>query len=230
MNQKLIGNVIAIAILLAGVTVLSGCNGSNENSGSAVVHSEEKHEAHHHDDHEHKAHDHEDHQHEAHHDGCLNAVETCAVGHAEVKLEGNVLKVWFVGGESETDKAVRVSDQQIVLMVTPEGGEETTLTLNAKPNELAEETVGDCSYFEGNADWLAGVTEFEAIGKVHLKGKERPLKIVYPEGFDPDSGHEHDHTHAHDHSEAHAHDHDDAHDHNHDEAHDHDHDHSEEVH
>ena len=25
-------------------------------------------------------------KHEAHHGGCLNAIETCAVGHAEVKL------------------------------------------------------------------------------------------------------------------------------------------------
>ena len=125
-------------------------------------------------------------KHEAHHGGCLNAIETCAVGHAEVKLDGDVMKVWFVGGENQTDKAVRVSDQQIVLAVTPAGGQEKTLTLDPRPNELAEEKVGDCSYFQGKADWLAGVKKFMATGKVHHTGKERPIKIEYPQGYDPD--------------------------------------------
>jgi len=125
-------------------------------------------------------------KHEAHHAGCLNAIETCAVGHAEVKLEGDVMKVWFVGGENQTDKAIRVSDKQIVLAVTPAGGQEKSLTLDAKPNELAEEKVGDCSYFEGKANWLAGVKKFTATGKVNHTGKERPIKIEYPEGYDPD--------------------------------------------
>jgi hypothetical protein len=125
-------------------------------------------------------------KHEAHHGGCLNAIETCAVGHAEVKLDGNVLKVWFVGGETETDKSVRVSDTQITLAVTPDGGQEKPLTLDAKPNALAEEKVGDCSYFEGKADWLAGAKKFQATGKINFKGKERPIKIEFPEGYDPD--------------------------------------------
>jgi hypothetical protein len=125
-------------------------------------------------------------KHEAHHGGCLNAIETCAVGHAEVKIDGDMMKVWFVGGENATDKAVRVSDKQIVLAVTPDGGQEKSLTLDPKPNELAEEKVGDCSYFEGKADWLAGVKKLTATGKVNHTGKERPIKIEYPEGYDPD--------------------------------------------
>ena len=125
-------------------------------------------------------------KHEAHHGGSLNAIETCAVGHAEVKLDGKVLKVWFVGGENETDKAVRVSDTQIALTVQPDGGQEKPLTLDARPNALAEEKVGDCSYFQAKADWLAGVKKFTACGKVNLKGKLRPIRIEYPDGFDPD--------------------------------------------
>ncbi len=125
-------------------------------------------------------------KHEAHHGGCLNAIETCAVGHAEVKLDGDVMKVWFVGGENQTDKAVRLSDKQIVLAVTPAGGQERTLTLDPKPNELADEKVGNCSYFQGKASWLAGVKKFTASGKVNHTGKERPIKIEYPEGYDPD--------------------------------------------
>ena len=125
-------------------------------------------------------------KHEAHHGGCLNAIETCAVGHAEVKIDGDVMKVWFVGGENATDKAVRVSDKQIVLAVRPDGGAEKNLTLDAKPSDLTGEKVGDCSYFEGKADWLAGVKKFTATGKVNHTGKERPIKIEYPDGYDPD--------------------------------------------
>jgi hypothetical protein len=128
----------------------------------------------------------EAHGHEARHDGSLNAVEACAVGHAEVKVEGDVLRLWFVGGEGQTDKAVRVTDKQVILVVKGDGGQDKTLTLEARPNELAEETVGDCSYFEGKADWLASVKTFQASGKVNLKGKERSVRIDYPDGYDPD--------------------------------------------
>ena len=31
--------------------------------------------------------------HEAHHGGCLNAIELCAIGHAEVKVEGDMLQL-----------------------------------------------------------------------------------------------------------------------------------------
>jgi len=125
-------------------------------------------------------------KHESHHGGCLNAIETCTVGHAEVKLDGDLMKVWFVGGESQTDKPVRLSDKQIVLSVTPAGGQEKTLTLEPKPNELAEEKIGDCSFFQGKASWLTGVKTFTATGKVNHTGKERTIKIEYPQGYDPD--------------------------------------------
>ena len=124
--------------------------------------------------------------HAAHHGGSLNAIELCSVGHAEVKLEGNVLRCWFVGGETETDKSVRVPDKEIRLTVKLASGEEKPLILAAKPLELAGETVGDCSYFEASADWLKGLTTFEATGTVTCKGKARPLRILYPEGYDPD--------------------------------------------
>jgi hypothetical protein len=126
------------------------------------------------------------HGHEAHHGGCLNAIELCSVGHAEVKLEDGVLRCWFVGGENETDKSVRVPDEEIRLTVRLDGGEEKPLVLAAKPIDLAGEKVGDCSYFEGAADWLKNVKRFVATGTVHCKGKERPIRIEYPDGYDPD--------------------------------------------
>jgi hypothetical protein len=124
--------------------------------------------------------------HEAHHGGCLNAIELCAVGHAEVKVDGGTLRCWLVGGENETGKSVRVPDTEIRLTVKLESGEEKLLVLAAKPIEVADEKVGDCSYFEGAADWLKDATKFQATGTVHFKGQNRKVEIHYPDGFDPD--------------------------------------------
>jgi len=126
-------------------------------------------------------------EHKAAHGGCLNAIGTCENGHAEVKIEGNVLMLWFVGGGSDTDKAVRIPDKEISLSVTLDGEKEAkTLVLKAKPNELAEEKEGDCSHFEGQADWLKDAKKFAATGKVTFKGKKQDLRIEYPAGYDPD--------------------------------------------
>ena len=125
--------------------------------------------------------------HKAAHGGCLNAIGSCATGHAEVQVEGEVLRLWFVGGENDTDKAVRVPDKEITLTVKVEGEKEPrTVTLKCKPNQLLEEKEGDCSYFEGQADWLKEVQGFEATGTVNFKGKKENLKIDFPHGYDPD--------------------------------------------
>ena len=127
-----------------------------------------------------------EHGHKAHHGGCLNAIELCSVGHVEVKVNTGTLRCWFVGGENETDKSVRVPDEEIRLAVRLDGGEEKPLVLAARPIDLAGEKAGDCSYFEGAADWLKDIKRFEATGRVNFKGQERPIKIEYPDGYDPD--------------------------------------------
>ena len=115
-NRNLVFSILLAAFAASGIVLISGCKSDeNAKNPSAASKPEEKHEA--------------------HHGGCLNAIETCAVGHAEVKLDGDVLKVWFVGGENETDKAVRVTDKQIALAVKPDGGQEKSLTLEARPIE-----------------------------------------------------------------------------------------------
>jgi hypothetical protein len=119
------------------------------------------------------------------HQGCLNAIETCEVGHAETKVEGDVLKVWFVGGGSDTAKAVRVPEKEIALEVNT-GDTTSTLVLAAKPSALAQETIGNCSYFEARAPWLANLKEFTATGTVAFKGRNRKIVIEYPKGYDPD--------------------------------------------
>lgn len=130
---------------------------------------------------------HEEHGHKTAHGGVLNAISTCENGHAEVKIDGDTLKLWFVGGGSNTLKSVRITDKEIVLTVLVKG-EKTArkFVLNAKPNELAEEKVGDCSSFEGKAPWLKDIKNFTADAMINFKGKKQPLKIEFPEGFDPD--------------------------------------------
>jgi len=127
-------------------------------------------------------------EHKAYHHGCLNALGTCENGHAEVRIDGDTLKLWFVGGGSDTNKAVRITDKEIVLTVTLNGQKDATekLTLTAKPNVLAEEKVGDCSQFEGQADWLRRAKIFIAVGSINFKGKSQTLRIEYPNGYDPD--------------------------------------------
>ncbi len=143
---------------------------------------------------EHAKADHE-HGHVAAHGGCLNVIGSCETGHAEVKIENGTLKCWFVGGGNDTAKAVRVPDKEITLTVAgEEGSEPKTIVLSARPIELAEEKVGDCSYFEGSADWLKNIKDIEATGEVTFKGKKQTFKIDYPHGYDPDhEKHEHGH-------------------------------------
>jgi hypothetical protein len=164
--------VLSVAVLSAAGVVGAGCRKNSAGSGSCSCCSATAGEK--------KV------SHEAHHGGCLNAIETCAVGHAEIVVEGRTLKCWLVGGESETGKAVRVADPAIDLKVTVDGEHAWSISLQAKPLDLAGEKVGDCSHFEGTADWLEVLKKFHAEGQVDFKGQKRSVKIDYPEGYDPD--------------------------------------------
>lgn len=126
-------------------------------------------------------------EHTAFHGGCLNAIGSCDNGHAEVKVQDGVLTLWFVGGGNDTDHAIRVPNPAITLAVkTGENQPARTLRLEPKPNALAEEKVGDCATFVGQADWLKGIKEFGATGTVTFKGTEQAFRIDYPAGYDPD--------------------------------------------
>jgi hypothetical protein len=166
MNKKTVIKIIGLTVAFLVGSAFSGF-GSD-------------HKEHHHDAH------HENHHHEAHHGGCLNAIGKCEIAHIEVKVEGNVMKCWFVGGGHDTDRAVRIPDREVILSVKLGENTEKKLILQPKPIELAEEKVGDCSYFEGRADWLSSVKKFKAFGKATVKGKVRDVEIHYPAGYDPD--------------------------------------------
>jgi hypothetical protein len=123
--------------------------------------------------------------HEAHHGGCLNAIGSCETGHAEVRVDGDILTCWFVGGENFTDRAVRIPDKEIIVTVKDAKGERL-IRLVPSPIELAGEKEGDCSRFTGKADWLSAVKEFEGTCKVNFKGRLMDVIIRYPDGYDPD--------------------------------------------
>jgi len=119
------------------------------------------------------------------HGGTFNVVGSCETGHAEAKVEGSTLKVWFTGSCCELKKPVRLKDREIKLSVEIPG--ETTpreLVLKEKPLTLSGEKEGDSSCFEANAAWLAGVKKFTASTKLKFQGTDIDLKIVWPEGND----------------------------------------------
>ena len=127
--------------------------------------------------------------HEAHHGGILNVIGEEA-GHIEIRIEGDTLEAWFVGGGHDTDRSVPIKAVEIPLKVTVPGKGEMVLVLKASPMKLAGEKVGHCSHFIARADWLRDVREFEARGKVAFKGTRHELVIKFPEGYDPMHGHE----------------------------------------
>lgn len=121
------------------------------------------------------------------HGGALNAIGSCEIGHAEAKVEGDTLTVWFVGGAPSTGRAVPVPDHSLALRVTaPGGGKPQRLVLQPRPLELAGERVGGCSRFTARSPWLEQAKQWTATGTVRFKGQQRPLRIEYPGGYDPD--------------------------------------------
>jgi len=158
---------IASAVLLSCLI----CNGCSNRTGSSHARTTHKHEHEHH--------------HKSAHGGSLNAIVTCENGHAEVKLSGEKLQLWFVGGGHDTGKSVRIPDSSVRLQVKTSDGVKT-LVLTPKPLDLAGEKIGDCSHFEGTAPWLKGLAKFTANGQITFRGKKMPLRIDYPRGYDPD--------------------------------------------
>jgi hypothetical protein len=149
--------------------------------GSTVIYSDAAEKRHPEKDHHHR-------HHEAHHGGVLNVIGECEIGHIEVRLEGDTLEAWFVGGGHDTDRAIPIKAAGIPLTVSVPGKGEMALVLKANPVKLAGEKVGHCSHFIAKADWLRDVKEFEARGEVVFKGIRRELIIKYPEGYDPEHG------------------------------------------
>jgi len=130
--------------------------------------------------------------HKAPHNGVLNAIEKCSVGHVEALLEGNKLTLYFVGGHDKTTTSLPIAAESMELSIELENGSEKILVLDAKPMKLAGEKIGNCSRFEVADDFLKGITRFDASSEVEINGTLRTITIHYPEGYHP--GHkEHEH-------------------------------------
>jgi len=131
---------------------------------------------------------HESGAHEAVHGGSLNVIGCCEAGHAEVLATEGSVEVWFVGGGHDTNKSVRIKDEEIKLAVSIAGVKEAfDLVLKADPLKLAEESTGDCSHFSGFDKRLGEKNIlFKAKAKINYKGKKVELIIDYPQGYGND--------------------------------------------
>ena len=167
-----------VALLL--LIFLFSCEGRQGANAPVIETGGEEHGEHHEEGH---------HGHKAHHGGCLNVVGSCEIGHAEVRLDDGRLELWFVGGGNDTGSAVKVAAEKISLKVLLPGNEEKELELAASPLRLAGESIGDCSHFVGEAEWLRDIEEFHAEGGVDFRGGRRELIIEWPEGYDPEHHH-----------------------------------------
>jgi hypothetical protein len=126
--------------------------------------------------------------HEAAHGGVLNVIGN-EVGHAELRLTGDLVELWFVGGGNDTNRAVPIQADTVKLTV------EKDLVLEAAPLVLAGEKKGTCSHYTARAEWLSAMGDFTAHGRVLFKGQEFDLFLRYPEGYHPHHGHGHAHQH-----------------------------------
>jgi hypothetical protein len=150
------------------------------------------------------------HGHTAPHNGVLNEITACGVGHAEALITGDKLEVWFLDGGSETGRSIQIPDESIPLSLIIEN-RRVEAVLAAEPMLLAGEKKGKCSRFQAVIPGLGAWKTFDGYGWVRFKGSLHPLRLSWPKGFEASGcGHDHgdddDHTDTHDHSGGHDHD------------------------
>lgn len=102
------------------------------------------------------------------------------------------LQVFILDGHM--DNFVRLKIPSFDLVVR-EGGNQRNLTLEAVTIKATGEKVGDTALFEARADWLKGLTHFEAeLPQLSIRGREyRAVTFPFPQGNAPpdDSTHRH---------------------------------------
>ena len=122
------------------------------------------------------------------HDGCMNAIGKPAVGYAEMKVEGDVLKCWIERPDGKMEKDAGVPNKEIPLAVKLDDGEGKQLTLEGIASSSAR--GGEFCYFEARAQWLAGTKKFQADGTIDFEGKPCKIHVSYPGGYCPVCGNE----------------------------------------
>lgn len=137
--------------------------------------------------------------HKAPHNGCLSVIEGCGLGHVELNVDGEKLELWFLDGGDHTDRSVALPEGAFPLTLISSDGRRLESVAVAAPLVLAGEKAGTCSHFTATVPGLSGLRTFEAYAWVRFKGAMRPVKITYPDGFDPDHDDKHDGDHEDDH-------------------------------
>jgi hypothetical protein len=107
--------------------------------------------------------------------------------HVELVLDAATgkLQAYVFDGELENFIRSNVLTIEIDAQVNGEGRQ---VVLSAVANSATGETVGDTSLFEGQADWLKSVKEFDATLKtITIRGTTfADVKFNFPKGNDKD--------------------------------------------
>lgn len=95
------------------------------------------------------------------------------------------LQAFVLDGEMEN--FIRTKAPSIEIAATVNGATQT-LTLAAVANAATGETVGDTALFEGKADWLKTIAQFDATLKsIAIRGSTfADVKFNFPKGNDKD--------------------------------------------
>lgn len=132
-------------------------------------------------------HQHAAHAHQAPHGGTLIEIGEHAYN-LEVVHDAALgkLSVYILDGHAEN--FVRVTAPTLPLQVTLPGGAKHQLALAAIANAATGEKVGDTALFEGQADWLKSVREFDAtVSTFAIKGTSIVnLSFNFPKGSPKD--------------------------------------------
>jgi len=102
--------------------------------------------------------------------------------HLELVLDAVTGKLTGYTLDGEAENPVRVKQLEIeIKMIKPAAG---SVKLKAVASPLSGEKEGDTSEFEGQADQLKGIKDFDAqVSSITIKGKEfKDVKFNYPKG------------------------------------------------
>jgi hypothetical protein len=150
-------SVASSALVVLAVAVLAGCDAKEEGKGGK-------------------------HEHHAPHQGTLVEFGE-EFAHLELVLDTatGLLTGYMLDGEAE--KPVRLLQTEIRIDVQAKAGG-FGVQLKATGSSLTGEKPGDTSQFEGQADGLKGLKEFDAtVAKVTVKGKDfAGVQFNFPRG------------------------------------------------
>jgi hypothetical protein len=107
--------------------------------------------------------------------------------HVELLLDQATGALQVYVFDDELENFVRSSAPSIVIAAEVNGAHRE-LVLAAAPNPETGETVGDTSLFEGQANWLRNVAQFDGVLKsITIRGSTyTDVKFSFPKGNDPD--------------------------------------------